>query len=66
MSIYQILTFCEQQVADELIMGKTNRQIAKATGYSYWKVRFIIGNLFISYNARNRTELAKKVLEDKM
>jgi len=64
MCIYKYLSGYEQQVANELLTGKSNREIAEAIESSHWKVSITIGYLLASYEAKNRTELARKILEE--
>lgn len=55
------LNFREEQIADLLLKGKTNRQIAETLGLSEKTIKHYMHNLMQKLNVKNRLELALAV-----
>jgi DNA-binding CsgD family transcriptional regulator len=53
----------ERQVAEFLVLGKSNKQIALALGVSVRAVEFHLSNIYIKLGVRSRTEAALKLTE---
>jgi DNA-binding NarL/FixJ family response regulator len=51
----------EQQVIEQLLQGKSNKQIALALGLSVRAVEFHLGNLYAKLGVASRTEAALKL-----
>lgn len=56
------LSGTQARVIECILMGKSNGEVAQAVGLAEPTVKYHVGNLLTRFEARNRTELRRKVM----
>src|SRR4051794_40588958 len=60
------LTPRERQVADEIMAGQTNKEIAKSLGVSYETVKEHVQHILIKYGVDRRELVAIRLMKEKL
>ena len=61
-----LLTPREREVADEIMKGSTNKEIAKALGVSYETVKEHVQHILVKYGAPRRELIAIRLLKEEL
>lgn len=57
------LTWGERRIAQQLLLGKNNNEIADTLGIANKTVRYHLGNMFKKYKVKNRLQMALELAE---